>query len=172
MRFSEGYASKYKRRTTLNKAQRLIDVIKAAQGRGVKSFVVHGNSGVSVAFAALALHDFDLFLVRKDNDNSHGSPIEGPSGVDMQDYMILDDQVSSGETVRRIIRKIVQLHRASGYKPPVCLGVGLYADKWTRGVNMFREETLTTVQGDDDVPCYHPDQRVWDSTEDNPMTAY
>lgn len=153
MRFPDGYASGYSRTETLIRAKRLVAMVKGCQEQGVKSFVVSGNSGVSVAFAALVMHDFDLFLVRKDNDNSHGSTIEGPAGADMGDYAILDDRVGSGDTVRRVADKITRVHEARGVKEhtiPVCRRVCLYNDRTTTGVgkvsgNFYNGEVRSTI---------------------------
>lgn len=96
---------------------------------GAESIVVMGSSGVSAAFAALMLIDFPLFLVRKDNDNSHGSPIEGPTGLYLKDYLILDDFVDSGRTVRQIIHNIdtaAEMRCSPDDRRPQCKGVVQY----------------------------------------------
>lgn len=65
--------------------------------------VVTGKSGVSVAFAASMLIDFPLVVVRKPTENSHGRAIEGPSGHEVRNYIILDDFVETGATVERTV---------------------------------------------------------------------
>lgn len=65
--------------------------------------VVTGKSGHSVAFAALMFADFPLVVVRKETDQSHGLRIEGPDGLHVQRFLILDDFVDSGNTVNRIV---------------------------------------------------------------------
>lgn len=123
MRVFEGYSSGYVQFRVQMYAERSAWAIdRLMQETGATSIVVHGNSGVSVGFAALMLHDFPLVLVRKDNDNSHGSPIEGPDGHDMKSYLVLDDFVSTGRTVDRIIQKVNSLSY-NDPNPPVCLGV-------------------------------------------------
>ena len=98
---------------------------------GATSVVVHGNSGVSCGFAALMCSpdlDFNIVLLRKDNDNSHGMPIEGPDGHKLGKYLILDDFVDTGATLGRIRNKIATLH--GQYQPsaeaPECVGIVLY----------------------------------------------
>lgn len=54
-------------------------IVKRMKKYNIRTVVVHGNSGVSMGFAAMMYaHEyfppeecFDLVLVRKDNDNSH-----------------------------------------------------------------------------------------------------
>ena len=98
---------------------------------GATSVVVHGNSGVSCGFAALMLShaDFNIVLLRKYNDNSHGAPIEGPEGHRLGRYLILDDFVSTGATMNRIRDKIATLHQQYGMQydaAPECVGIVLY----------------------------------------------
>lgn len=125
---SEGYATGY--------AQDLVKICagRAAAGicRAIEehgpdiAVVVRGNSGVSCAFAALMLHNFNLCLLRKDRDGSHGSPLEGPSGFRFTKYVVLDDFISSGATVNGIIGDLAVLAGAKGDAPPQCVGLVLY----------------------------------------------
>lgn len=132
MILSSGYATQYKLADVRRRAEyaaRAINKMMAATG--ATSTVVHGNSGVSCGFAALMLSphaDFNIVLLRKDNDNSHGSPIEGPEGHRLGRYLILDDFVSTGATMNRIRNKITTLHRQSGLPEdtPECVGIVLY----------------------------------------------
>lgn len=70
------------------------------------TIVVSGKSGISAGFAALTRINFPLAVVRKPGENSHGSLIEGTDQHDMRRYIILDDFVSSGSTVDRIVEDI------------------------------------------------------------------
>ena len=100
---------------------------------GIHTVVVHGNSGVSMGFAAMmyahanfpATEWFDLVLVRKDNDNSHGDAIEGTS--ELGDFIILDDFVASGNTIRRIMDKTALLCAQRLCDTPKCHGVLVYS---------------------------------------------
>ena len=132
MILDKGYATGYTMKRVEERAKFAAEAIEELRERtGSTSVVVHGNSGVSCGFAALMVtkeEDFNLVLLRKDNDNSHGSPIEGPSGHRLQKYLILDDFVSSGATLNRIRDKIDTLHgQVSWSSPrPECVGVVLY----------------------------------------------
>ena len=132
MILSGGYATRYKMAEVRRCAEQAASVISDMVAEtGATSVVVHGNSGVSCGFAALMLSphaDFNIVLLRKDNDNSHGSPIEGPEGHFLERYLILDDFVSTGTTMNRIRDKIIMLHKQSNpaEAAPECVGVVLY----------------------------------------------
>lgn len=103
----EGYASQYATDKVRNYARAVANVLPMLMGKyGAAAVVVSGNSGISIGHAALMLIDFPLVLVRKNTENSHGSPIEGPKGLIFYRYIILDDFVGTGDTVRRIVDTI------------------------------------------------------------------
>ena len=134
MILSSGYATRYESAEVHKRAEWAADAIdKMMDETGATSVVVHGNSGVSCGFAALMLSDvdFNIVLLRKDNDSSHGAPIEGPDGHHLGRYLILDDFISSGCTVRRIRSKIDALsiqrwYYEPGEEKPECVGIVLY----------------------------------------------
>lgn len=131
MILSGGYATRYRMPAVRKRAEYAASAInKLMAETGATSVVVHGNSGVSCGFAALMLSDvdFNIVLLRKDNDNSHGSPIEGPEGHFLERYLILDDFVSTGATMNRIRDKIIMLHKQSNpvEAAPECVGIVLY----------------------------------------------
>lgn len=124
---SPGYASKYAAPIVRQYASIAADNIQLRMREtGADTVVVQGTSGVSVGFAALMLHDFPLVMVRKPDENSHGSPVEGPQYHKVKRYIILDDFVDSGETVRRIAAKLNLLADNSGVARPECVGVLCY----------------------------------------------
>lgn len=131
MILANGYATGYSKERVERHADYAAVAIEELRSRtGSTSVVVHGNSGVSCGFAALmsSAEDFNLVLLRKDNDNSHGSPLEGPDGHRLDKYLILDDFISSGATMNRIRDKINTLHD-QGYwssPKPECVGIVLY----------------------------------------------
>ena len=131
MILSGGYATQYRMADVRKRAEYAARaIIKMMVETGATSVVVHGNSGVSCGFAALMLSDvdFNIVLLRKDNDNSHGSPIEGPEGHFLERYLILDDFVSTGATMNRIRDKIIVLHKQANpvEAAPECVGIVLY----------------------------------------------
>ena len=131
MILSSGYATQYKLTEVRERAEYAASAISDMMAKtGATAVVVHGNSGVSCGFAALMLSavDFNIVLLRKDNDNSHGSPIEGPQGHRVGRYIILDDFVATGTTMNRIRDKIATLHQQYGLPEdtPECVGIVLY----------------------------------------------
>lgn len=153
MQVHSGYASNYRQTGdsgVMTLAKRSAAAIKKLALGSNTAIVVHGNSGVSIGFAALTVESFPLVLVRKDNDNSHGSPIEGPD-CKVESYYILDDIVDSGATVRRIVDKITKLAQSKGEPVPVCRGVILYKQ-------YARIDTLYTEHGE--VPCFNAYEMV------------
>lgn len=132
MILDKGYATGYSAKLVCQRAEFSANAIASlSRSTGSTSVVVHGNSGVSCGFAALmaSAEDFNLVLLRKDNDNSHGSPIEGPDGHRLDKYLILDDFISSGATMNRIRDKINTLHAQwswSASPKPECVGIVLY----------------------------------------------
>ena len=141
MILSGGYATQYKMAEVRKRAKYAASAINNMMAEtGATSVVVHGNSGVSCGFAALVLShaDFNIVLLRKDNDNSHGAPIEGPEGHRLGRYLILDDFVATGATMNRIRDKIATLHQQHGQlgHPPECVGIVLYG--YYGGANNFK----------------------------------
>ena len=150
---SSGYATRYAAEEVRMRARWAAAAIgKMMAETGATSVVVHGNSGVSCGFAALMLSDldFNIVLLRKDNDNSHGAPIEGPAGHHLKRYLILDDFVSSGRTLNRIRGKIgsLSLQRgqyAPGEEKPECVGVVLYGHHISRHFTFADGYTVPAV---------------------------
>ena len=137
MILSGSYATRYKMSEVRLRAEYAARAInKMMAETGATSVVVHGNSGVSCGFAALMMtkEDFNLVLLRKDNDSSHGAPIEGPDGRRLDKYLILDDFVSSGATMNRIRDKIDTLHAQVAWSSPrpECVGIVLYGYHHTK----------------------------------------
>lgn len=131
MILDKGYATGYSANRVRERAEFAAEAVTRLSRRtGATSVVVHGNSGVSCGFAALMVTDtpFNLVLLRKDNDNSHGAPIEGPDGHRLDKYLILDDFVASGATMNRIRDKIDTLHAQAYWSSPKpeCVGIVLY----------------------------------------------
>ena len=99
-----------------------------------------GVSGAAIAFPVSALTGLHLICVRKER-NSHGNRVEGPSRS-IKRYVILDDFISSGETIRAIYGAVKAVSRSESK----CVGICLYAGSYgsfkvakLRGDNIFVE---------------------------------
>lgn len=150
MILSGGYATRYRMAAVRRRAEYAARAItKMMVETGATSVVVHGNSGVSCGFAALMLSDvdFNIVLLRKDNDNSHGSPIEGPEGHFLERYLILDDFVSTGATMNRIRDKIIMLHKQSNpaEDAPECVGIVLYGHHGSDSFKFYDGHTVPAL---------------------------
>jgi orotate phosphoribosyltransferase-like protein len=66
--------------------------------------VVSGISGQSVGWPVFYKTGIDICVVRKPEEKSHGSLIHGRG--ELKKYVIIDDIISSGDTVNRIIGSI------------------------------------------------------------------
>jgi adenine/guanine phosphoribosyltransferase-like PRPP-binding protein len=111
-----------------------------------------GNSGAAFAYPVSAATGIPLLCVRKGESTHSSAAVEGPvadNGVsaEIDTYLILDDQVSSGETMRAIIDAIRQTHWQGG-PPPTPVGVLLW-DQEDR-------TDFETGNGDECLPVFHP----------------
>lgn len=148
MKVWEGYATSYGQEAVRMRAKFAAEAIKELMAEtAADCVVVHGNSGVSCGFAALMYGNFPLILLRKDHDNSHGAPIEGPEGHNVLRYLILDDFIDTGATMERIKAKIVALADQSGdgLPTPECVGIVLYGGHMGDGFS-FRDGQRVPVR--------------------------
>jgi orotate phosphoribosyltransferase-like protein len=81
---------------------------------------VSGTSGLVPAAALSAAYGIQVVYSRKYKENSHGSEVEGAHYLRESPYVIIDDFISSGATIKRIIGnlEVTQLDR---YKKPVAI---------------------------------------------------
>ena len=129
-----GYASGYTPESVRKYAKQAAEAIPRMMAEtNADAIVVSGNSGISIGHAALMLIEFPLVLVRKHKDNSHGDSVEGPLNHELRKFLILDDFVSSGATVRNICDTLYS--RAIMYESsvPECVGVLEYTLDWAEG---------------------------------------
>lgn len=114
------YKAKALRRHAEDAATFCNDIIEMLD---VDVIAVTGKSGMSVAFAAQMIKPFPLMVIRKETDQSHGSMIEGPGGLVVKRYVILDDFVDSGATIKRVLTQISNAHGGDEAK---CVAVAQY----------------------------------------------
>lgn len=135
MYFSDGGYSdvQYNTARLRAKAHEVAAILPEMMDRlGADAVAVTGKSGLSLAFATLMLIDFPLIVVRKRGENSHGNPIEGAHSVDVRKYIILDDFVSSGSTIKTMVGSIDEMVDSyEDTKPLRCVGVFQYLREGT-----------------------------------------
>lgn len=124
LRSADSYSGAIHRAATLRDyAERTAEELRAR--RGEYDFVaVTGQSGMSVAFAALMFYDFPLVVVRK-GERTHGTMIEGDAER-VGRYIVVDDFISSGSTLRRINKELCEWAVARGHATPEHVGSWLY----------------------------------------------
>lgn len=98
------------------------------------SIAFSGYSGCAMAYPVGMLTGIPLICVRKDKENSHAATlVEGGKDRDHQKYLIIDDFVSSGTTIKRIMDEISkrdESQRQVMQRKCKCVGVLLYT--WTK----------------------------------------
>lgn len=146
-----------RRRTATKIATYLPDVMAHT---GADSVVVTGKSGISMAFAALMLIDFPILTVRKDGESSHGSQIEGTTNHEFRKYLILDDLVDTGETVRRVVNTLTNHSTRWGENQDnklQCVGVVCYqgynGPNWLKDYEEYQKNVHITRDGTN-IPIY------------------
>lgn len=102
----------------------------------IKTVACMGVSGIAPSAVASALFNLNLVIARKVGEQTHASrSIQGPNSPlsDLLPYIILDDLIDSGGTVRSIISKM------DGRKPEYIL---LYAQT---AKSLFEEVPVVAI---------------------------
>jgi len=105
---------------TLNNAEN--DIME--WGDDFDSIAFTGVSGAALAFPLSVSLDKSLLCVRKRGESNH-SPFVVEGYIDTMSYIIVDDFVHSGATIRRIIREIKLVAPAA-----IAKGIYLYKDQY------------------------------------------
>ncbi len=86
-----------------------------------------GMSGAAIAYPVSAIAGYHLIGVRK-RRKSHGASVEGSENRNIRRYIIIDDFVGDGATVRAIVRAIEkELSYYDEEDASKCVGIALYA---------------------------------------------
>jgi phosphoribosylpyrophosphate synthetase len=113
---------------TVNKTTLLVKKLYKqykAEGIIIDSIAVRGTSGASVGFAVSYKTGLPVTMIRKESEDSHCYlAVEGYTNP--KNYIIIDDLICSGSTVKEIIEKI-DGHNIDSRKKPVCKHIVLYA---------------------------------------------
>lgn len=77
-------------------------------GERIEALAVRGSSGLGMGTPVSMLTGIPLIYVRKDGERNatHGTPIEGSAKRMLSTYMVFDDTIASGNTVKRIVEDI------------------------------------------------------------------
>jgi adenine/guanine phosphoribosyltransferase-like PRPP-binding protein len=88
-----------------------------------------GHSGAAFAFIAGVFHQLPIINVRKVGEQSHGSAIDSNSTEPIRTYLVVDDFINTGATVKHIIRSIDRAAAKYNNHRPKCMGIFLYASE-------------------------------------------
>jgi len=107
-------------RNTIKKGAKILKYLDSRPNTKFDTIAFAGMSGALIAPGIALATNKELTLVRKAGDKHHGSSItKGVEGnANINRYIIVDDLVSSGATVRRIQRQIRKY-----YPDAMCVGV-------------------------------------------------
>jgi orotate phosphoribosyltransferase-like protein len=110
-----------------------------------------GSSGACIAFTMSVALNIPIIYVRKEDEKAHGQAIECNSTRRIHKYLIVDDFIASGVTVKRIHAGIELDAKEKSLKAPTCVGIYLYDSTGTDKFKIFNERTR--------VPIYHQRDR-------------
>jgi orotate phosphoribosyltransferase-like protein len=95
-----------------------------------------GSSGCSMAFYLAINTGIPLIYVRKAKETSHGKAVECNYSYNIEKYLIVDDFISSGSTVRRIAKKVKMAAKDLGWEGPECVGIFCYDETSPTKINI------------------------------------
>jgi len=75
------------------------------EGHSIGALAFRGQSGAAIAYALKYEMGIPVICVRKNSHDTHGFNVEHP-GHDIKNYLIVDDFISSGATVRAIMKAL------------------------------------------------------------------
>lgn len=113
---------------TIDIAYKKIRAFKKKNNFDVIAFT--GSSGAALAYPLSYKLKIPLICIRKDKSSHFKEKIEGQ--FEFKNYIIVDDFISSGATIKKIMREIdyhcfCSIYHNSGI--PKCVGIYLYDDK-------------------------------------------
>ena len=85
-----------------------------------------GSSGACIAFVLAYETNIPLLYVRKPREKSHGNNLESNLRTSIKKYLIVDDFIDSGDTVRNMVKRINRACTAKSMNPPEPVGVFLF----------------------------------------------
>jgi adenine/guanine phosphoribosyltransferase-like PRPP-binding protein len=99
--------------------------VKLVELREVVDFDViafRGMSGAAVCYPIQYKTGIPIINVRKPSEPSHGCGVEGPIGLEINRYIIVDDLIDTGVTIQSIIDALETRNIAA----EKCVGIVLY----------------------------------------------
>ncbi len=109
----------------VNRVVRNLEKLRKQKKVKFDAIAFRGMSGAAVAYPVSVLAGYHLIAVRKeDHSEHHGRNVEGSESRKIRRYIILDDFICSGNTIKAIIHAIDKEKNID--VPPECVGVAIY----------------------------------------------
>jgi len=90
----------------------------------ISHLVCTGSSGQSVAWPVSYKLGIPVCVVRKEGEKAHSGMLVGEGRL--QNYILIDDFIASGDTIRRVFGTIAEEAASYGNTPPECRAIFLY----------------------------------------------
>lgn len=85
-----------------------------------------GASGSALGFVAGIALQTKVVYVRKESEKSHGYKVECNEVAPIKSYVIVDDFISTGATIKEILKRLNKTAVQNEQKAPTCAGILLY----------------------------------------------
>jgi hypothetical protein len=123
-------------------------IVKFLKGVDFDTIVCTGVSGLVIAPIIAHLMGKCIFVIRKEGEGCHSSA--GYSGIMGSRFIILDDLVDSGQTLRRINTHLIDHDHANRDTPPVFVGTVMYQHEFTSNPVWYEDacDTFRQFSGD------------------------
>ena len=129
----------------------------------VDTLAFSGSSGAAFAFYISAQLNIPLLYVRKENEVSHGKPLECNSTKQICRYLIIDDFICSGSTIKHIYETISDSATQRKCVPPQCAGVFLYTTgfRMTDTIKMHDDTQLRIFNRSEfNIPVFQEEKNI------------
>lgn len=87
-----------------------------------------GSSGCAIAFPLALKYEVPLMYVRKEKEKSHGCRVEINQSIILKRYVIVDDFVATGSTVRRVKSQLDEFAKSNRIPEPELLCIYGFED--------------------------------------------
>lgn len=110
----------------------------------IDALALRGSSGMMAGAVLSVALQMPVIYVRKPGEYAHGGPVESNSREPIKSYLIVDDFIDSGSTIREIVDAIDRDAEEERSVAPKCVGVLLYNDYsiTTKSVKIGKDLTV------------------------------
>jgi orotate phosphoribosyltransferase len=106
------------------------EIKKLIKQHEIDAIAFTGSSGSALAFNIASRINIGLLYIRKEKESRNSTTtVECNTHTEIRNYLIVDDFICMGETVRRIARSIEEVAISKNTCIPKCKGIYLYDDE-------------------------------------------